>query len=219
MCTYKPLKLVLATTDTALYDIDKKVWRWDGPLFWSVQCLVNKQTTISHALVPKLNKDSYLEISNSPTEWDYCLSRGCNSDSESMHIIFTFKPQSSDPNDYLQFVTDIYCHVTDFPQNFITDNSGKSWYINIVEVSKSMRENYVEMWIAQDHPQNVLEITPFDLIVPETHTPDHTSEKDSSALIVILVITILVVMAAIFAVMIIFGSVDKKKESNIVRFG
>lgn len=151
-CKYNPLELVLATTDSDLYDISNKKWRWAGPLYWAVECLDNRQSVISHNVVPNISPDRYLPIETSPTTWDYCKSKRCQKDSESMHIIFTFKPNSKDPEDFLQFVTDIYCHITDFPQNSIKDNAGKEWFITIEEVSKATRYPYVELWIADAHP-------------------------------------------------------------------
>ena len=156
-CNNIPIKLVLATTDPKLYNNDK--WLWGSQLYWAVECLPVQQTTISDRLIPQINPDGYLPLVSNPATWDYCKSARCNPHSEKMQLVFTFDPASTNPNDYLQFVIDISCNVTDSPQHFITDKKGNKIYLDIVEVSKMTRHPYVELWIAQSNKEQALNIS------------------------------------------------------------
>jgi len=162
-CKFNPVKLVVATTDEDLYDIDKKTWRWNGSLYWAVNCLQEKQTSISHKIAPNISLANYIKIDNSPSEWNFCNSKECNNKSTNIHIIFTFNPTSNDPEDFLQFVANINGNITDFPKNFIKDNSGNLWFINIEEIIKSNREKYVEIWIGKQKPASVLKSNVFKI--------------------------------------------------------
>ncbi len=158
MCSNIPVELVLATTDPNLYDAKNNKWLWDGQMYWAVNCLPHRQTTVSDRVIPRLKPDNYLKLDKIPAEWNYCKSKKCSANSAAMHVIFTFNPQSTNPNDYLQYVMDIHCHVTDFPKHDIVDNSGHKFYIDIVEVGKMANEPYVEFWIAKTHQDKKLTV-------------------------------------------------------------
>ena len=146
-CSNTPIELVLATTDPKLYDAKNKRWLWNDQMYWAVECLPHRQNTVSDLLVPKINPNNYLKLDDSPTVWDYCKSKQCNDTAGSMQIVFTFNPQSTDPKDFLQFVIDTHCCVTDTPRHAIKDKSGNSVYLSIVEISEMLRYPYVEVWI------------------------------------------------------------------------
>lgn len=151
MCEDIPVELLLATTDVELY---KDRWLWDGPLYWAVECLPHGQTSVSDRVLPNVPVTSFMPIQETPERWNYCLSKACNRTSDTMQIIFTFNPASTDPKDYLQYVIDINGFVSDSPQHSITDSKGSHLYLNIVEVSKMIRQPYVEVWIARGNVDN-----------------------------------------------------------------
>lgn len=145
-CKTNPIELVLATKDSKLYDTEKNQWRWGGVLYWCVNCINSKQTSVADIRAPKYPREKYIAISENPTSWDFCGSN-CNIQSQSFHIVFTFKPGSSEPKDYLQFVVNPYYKVTDKPLHYILDGDNRAVYFNIVEVSKLNKTPYVELWI------------------------------------------------------------------------
>lgn len=145
-CKTSPLELVLATKDTRLYDAEGRKWKWSGTLYWLVACLNNNQTSVADIRAPKYPSAKYVAIDQNPNTWDFCGSN-CSMQSQSLHVVFTFKPSSTDPRDFLQFVVNPYCKVTDKPLHYILDTAGKAVYFNIVEVNKMTKRPYVELWI------------------------------------------------------------------------
>lgn len=156
-CSTDPIELILATTDPDLYDETQNKWTWGGTMYWAVECLTSGQSTVSDRVVPAINYGSYTPLTKSPSTWNYCLSKQCEKNSMSMHIVFTFDPKSTDPNDYLQFVVNVHCQVTDYPRHGIKDKNGQDLYLSIVELSKMVSEPYVEIWIAKTD-----RVTPMD---------------------------------------------------------
>jgi hypothetical protein len=148
-CSNTRLNLVLATTDPALYSPQSK-WSWNGQMYWAVECLPSEQTTVSDRVAPLLDSARYAKLTDSPAVWN-------SSSSDSLQLIFTFKPGSPDPGDYLQYVIDLFGHVTDRPHHTIADNAGNKLYLDIVEVSRSPKLDHVEVWIAK--AQQVQEMT------------------------------------------------------------
>ena len=146
MCNNNPVELVLATSDSNLYDSSKNKWNWNGDLYWYVNCITSDSSVID-SIVPNISAEKYEIIKTSPTIWDFCKSSNCGGHTDFIHVIFTFKPGSTDPNDYLQYAVDINCSVTIFPQHDIRDANGKSFYIEISQVSTMTRKPYVELWI------------------------------------------------------------------------
>ncbi len=173
-CSIDPIELVLATTDSSLYDEAKNKWIWSGSMYWTVECLPNRQTTVSDNVSPRINPDKYMVLDTSPITWDYCKSQKCSRNSDTMQIIFTFDPKSTDPNDYLQFVIDIHCKVTDYPDHGIKDAKGEEFYLDIVEVSKMIRQPYVEIWIARTFKDSVLTLAAAREPVDEEDQPSYT---------------------------------------------
>nr|QBK87969.1 MAG: hypothetical protein LCMAC202_03300 [Marseillevirus LCMAC202] len=191
-CSNIPVELVLSTTDPNLYDAKNKKWLWDGQMYWAVKCLPHRQTTVSDRVIPRLPANNYLKLDKIPAVWDYCKSTKCTANSESMHVIFTFNPQSTNPNDYLQFVVDIHCHVTDFPKHDIMDNGGNKFYIDIVEVGKMTREPYVEIWIARTHQDKKLTVAALKAAHAEFKEPgDDTSSRIGLIIGILLAILII----------------------------
>jgi len=146
-CSNIPVELLVATTDQTLYNDNK--WSWEGPLYWAVECLDHRQDTVADDIVPNIPIEQYQELENNPTTWDFCKSRYCSEWSDSLLIVFTFKPHSKEAQDYLQFVVDIHNKVTDTPVHPITDNKGDQIFVDIVEVSKMLKLPYVEIWISR----------------------------------------------------------------------
>lgn len=208
-CKFNPLELVLATSDKDLYDTKTKKWRWDGNLYWAVECLDNRQSVISHNLVPNIAQNGWAVIDNNlPTTWNFCMSQGCVKNSDSLHIIFSFKPTSTDPKDFLQFVTDVYCHVTDFPKNYIKDKTGKEWFINIEEVSKSTVYPYAELWIADANPSKTTTSLSSTLESIPLVKPIVDNMSGKNLWIVLLVIILLIIIVGI---VLYFIYVDKRR--------
>lgn len=195
-CSKNPVELVLATTDPRLYDAKQGSWLWKGTLYWAVECLQNRQTSVSDYIVPNIPKDKYLPIETNPTTWNYCNSRGCTSHSNSMHVVFTFNPESTDPDDYLQYVLNIDCNVTHNPQHAIADNDGDNILIAIEEISALTKQSYVELWISRESEQqkliddnflNIFRSTP-ELVVNEPQVESNWVLWFLIALIVMLII-------------------------------
>jgi hypothetical protein len=157
-CINQPYELILATTDDKLYDISSNKWLWDGDMYWYIDCLYSKQYNISEYIVPDISKEKYLKLDNSPTNWNFCLSKNCNNNtnSNSFLIIFTFNPKSKDPNDYLQYVINSDEEITFAPTHDIKDNKGDSFYLDIIDISRLFRENYIEIWIIKSLINNKL---------------------------------------------------------------
>ena len=181
------MEFVLATTDPNLYDETNDKWIWSGSMYWTVECLPNRQSTVADNMLPGINSDNYMVLEKSPVLWDYCKSKQCTKNSDTMQLVFTFNPKSTDPNDYLQFVIDIHCQVTDYPKHSIKDNDGKEFYLDIVEVSKMTKQPYVEIWIAKATGQ--------DGVPSSSIHQSKTQETTSSVFIwVIIIMLILLVL-------------------------
>lgn len=146
-CKTNPIELVLATKDSKLYDSEKNKWQWDGTMYWCVECLNNNQTSVADIRAPSYPSEKYMPISENPTTWDFCESNCSAQTAQSFHIVFTFKPTSTDPKDYLQFIVNSAYRVTDKPLHYILDNANRAVYFNIVEVNKMNKNPYVELWI------------------------------------------------------------------------
>lgn len=144
-CKLTPIELLIATKDEKLYNVEKKTWKWTGTMYWMVQCLNNNQSSVSDIKAPTYPSASYLPITENPTTWNFCNSK-CNIQSQSLHVVFTFKPSSTDPKDFLQFVVNPYCKVTDKPLHYILDLEGKAVYFTL-EMDKLNKKPYVELWM------------------------------------------------------------------------
>ena len=203
-CSNTPVQLVLATTDPELYNIDTEKWTWSGTLFWSVQCLPSGQDTVSDSHLPKLTRDEYLPIDKTPTNWNYCKSKNCGVGADTMHVIFTFNPDSTDPKDYLQYVVDIHCHVTDYPSHTIKDSDGNDVYFDIIQMMRMSMDPYVEFWIEKS---NVIA----NPVVPSIIKP---AKKETSSWIyyIIFGVLFLLVVAAIY-----FGITIHIDHNNVVK--
>jgi len=149
-CKNIPVELILSTKDTNLYE---QSWKWNGTLFWSIECLPNKQINISDSILPTVK--NYSEIKNNPEIWDFCKCNKCKDKSEYILVVFTFKPDSIHPDDYLQYVIDLRCCVVDKPDIIINDNSGKDIYFDI-NVKPIIGGNYVELWLEESKKSNIV---------------------------------------------------------------
>lgn len=141
-CSKTPVELVVATTDPTLYDPNSKSWRWQGQMYWGVECVQKGQSV---SAVPTVSK--FVALDNTPAIWDFCNSKGCSSNTDYFLLVFTFNPHSSQVSDYLQYVVDINNNKVQTPKNGIKDGSGKEIKISILEVSKLSQTPYVEIWI------------------------------------------------------------------------
>jgi len=162
MCDNIPVKFVMATSDNTLFDDILKTWTWSGQLYWSVQCLPNRQTSVAGRLVPRLSPNQWMPVTDNPTIWDFCKSN-CSEDSRSMHIIFTFNPSSTDPNDYLQYVVNLNGTVTNHPLNDITDLAGNPLYLDITQVSSLSSFPYTEIWISKIPRETDTHLSPLQI--------------------------------------------------------
>ena len=87
-CSNNPVELVLATTDPTLYNAAENSWTWDGQMYWTVECLSPKQTSVSDTVLPRIPPEQYITLDTTPATWNYCKSKKCSPRSTSMHIIF-----------------------------------------------------------------------------------------------------------------------------------
>ena len=178
-CSTIPVELILATTDPKLYD---NGWLWNGDLFWAVECLPTRQYSVSDSVLPSIEFENYTKLQDSPTKWDYCNSTKCRLNSESMLVVFTFDPKSTNPKDFLQYVINIHCRVTDYPRHSITDNAGEKLFFDIVEVAKMTRQPYVELWIARSEGNKILTVPKF-VTLPTSPFSFMTSTSSSTSII------------------------------------
>lgn len=190
-CKNNPVELVIATTDKNLYDPQSKKWAWSGDMYWAVDCLPTRQTTVSNAIVP--NVKNYQKISDTPTIWDFCESENCTPASQSMQIVLTFDPKSKNPQDYLQYVVNVNCDVTHSPDHTIKDSAGNAFVIDILEVSKLTKQPYVEIWIASGLPR------------AESDSLSITTEKTSNSNALWIIIGVSVLLLLIILAIIIYS--------------
>lgn len=143
-CKNNPIELYLGTSDEKLYNKEEKKWEWSGPLYWSVIC-TNEQN-IHDSTLPNLDIKNYLTLDQPSSMWDFC-NKKCSSSTKYFHIVLTFNPSSKNPNDFLQYVFDIYSNVIDKPRHKIKDNNGEELYIDIQNIDKMKGEPLYEVWI------------------------------------------------------------------------
>lgn len=148
------VELLIATTDDNLY---KDKWLWSGILYFAINCLPDGQISVSDKVLPNINLSSYTPLIDTPQRWDYCKSRNCNLTSQTLQLVFTFKPDSTDPKDFLQYVINVNGIVNDSPTHSISDMNGRELYLNIVEISKLIRKPYIEIWISRGNIENHLQ--------------------------------------------------------------
>lgn len=164
VCSIIPVELLIATTDSNLFNDGN--WLWKGDLYWAVECLNSKQYSVAEEIVPNISEKSWLVLKTNPMQWNFCNSQFCDKNTESILLTFTFKPNSSNPMDYLQYVIDLNCHVTDYPQHTILDNNNVPFYFDIVRVNKMINKSYLELWISKaEHGFKTTE-TPLNLMPP-----------------------------------------------------
>jgi len=212
-CSNIPVELVLATTDPKLYDSKNNKWLWSGQMYWAVECLPHRQTTVSDRMIPNIRPDQYMKLNSSPAIWDYCKSNHCGSNSDSMQVIFTFNPHSTNPNDFLQYVIDIHCQATDQPRHDINDNAGNKLYLDIVEISKMSNYPYAEIWIARTHEEKgiiALEKAHKEIIKKLAKKP-----APKMYIYVIIAIVLVLLVALTFGVIFIFRRPKISTESTI----
>ncbi len=220
-CSNIPVELVLATTDPKLYDAETNTWLWNGQMYWAVECLSHHQRTVSDRVVPNIKPENYLPLDHSPSQWDYCRSQNCGAGSDSMQIIFTFNPHSTDPNDFLQYVIDIHCQVTDSPRHDIKDTKGNSFYLDIVEISGMTKEAYVEVWIDRTHEDKKLTVAALEaehsmFKTALAITTDQSPTQSSSSDIIIIIVLVIVLLLALVVGGIVFIKYRKSTApSNI----
>lgn len=207
------MELILATNDTTLFVNNS--WILSGTLYWNVQCLVNGQTSVSDQQIPRINPLNYIPITSNPSQWDFSQSPQCSgsggdlryighgdfSPTNYLGVTFTFKPNSTDPHDFLQYVINIDGMVTDYPRHDITDSAGKAVYINITQISRMSDYPLLEIWIGRSVMRNqtfgLQAATPTDMACPTLQPQRQSSKK--TWIFVLLFIVIIAVAAAIVA--------------------
>jgi hypothetical protein len=194
-CKTTPIELILATGDQNLYSDSK--WLIGQPLYWSVGCLIDEQYTVSDNYLPTwVNKNSFVAITTNPNYWDFCISKNCNSNSKSFHILFTFNPDSTNTIDYLQYVVTLDRGVTDYSIKSITDTNGKPFYLTL-SVNKDLYEPYLEIWISKSSALNVPQ-PPVPAGFVETKTV--SSFKNIFFVIFIFIIILIIVGSLLFLI-------------------
>jgi hypothetical protein len=213
-CSNIPVELLIATTDPKLYDKNK--WTWNGDLYWAIECLNSKQYTIAEEVIPNIQRDTWTVLKSNPMQWDFCKSKFCNIDSESILLVFTFKPDSSNPLDYLQYVIDLNCHVTDYPQNTITDNTGNVLYLDIVQVNKMINKSYLELWIAKSEhglkqTETQLTLMPPSMTALHKYFLENVMSNNKSIIIILVALLVLIIVISIILIM-----YFKKSKTNLL---
>jgi hypothetical protein len=170
-CNFKPVELLLATTDAELFNGEK--WLWNGELMWTIQCIHNQQESIADNIIPNIPIEKYLPIKGNPSTWNFCNSN-CDNDSKLLHIVFTFNPQSNNPNDYLQYVINIDSKIYTTPRHDIIDKNNKAFSLDIVDISTLPSEKYVEIWIGKSIQGSSIIKTDINNIIIKPKTQNNT---------------------------------------------
>jgi len=171
-CSNIPIKLKIATADEDLYDNKTNHWNWNGTMYWAVQCLDHKQTRVSDKIIPKILPENYKSLLSSPSNlWNFCSSEFCTIHTDTFQIVFTFNPQSKNPNDFLQFIIDAHSRVTSRPIHHIRDDKGNLVHLDIDKISKPSYRPFVEIWLTstEPSPKDIIqeEIGPeFPIVIP-----------------------------------------------------
>ena len=164
----------IATYDDTLYNLAENRWIWSGQMYWSIQCLIDDHISVSNRLPAYLPKEQFIPLNKSPSDsWDFCVSNGvCKPDTSHFLLIFTFKPDSTDFNDYIKFVFTEDGLLHDQPEHGLTDSAGKTIRLSITHITTSRRYNITEVWISQDEYQMHLNEQPLIVSRPSsTPTP------------------------------------------------
>jgi hypothetical protein len=133
MCDSNPIRLIFATSDPDVLDMTTNKYKWSGDMYVKVQC-DNRPA-------------DFTQLSTSPFTWNFCQSRGCSNISR-LNIVFTFKPNSTDPSEFLTFNVDTSGYVISRPENDIKDLSGKDTTLDIENVTRH-GENLLEVWLSR----------------------------------------------------------------------
>lgn len=195
-----PVEFLLATSNSKLYDAVNGKWLWSGQLYWGIDCLPSSQFNTPDNVKPNL---TLVPITKSPETWDFCKSN-CYNNSYLLLIVFTFKPDSKDARDYLQYVLNIHCGITDYPKHTIMDGDGKPFYINIEEISKMLdaTPKYVELWIDASTS------------VANTNLPDYTPAEDYTMIVFMIFVLIIFTMLMV-GMFIYYNQRYRRYESKI----
>ena len=108
-CKNLPITLTINSDNPEIYDPINKKWNWVGTLYYTCECLANGQKTISPQIVPNIPSQNYTPIINKPVIWDFCNSRNCNYNTNTILLSFTFNPNSKNPKDYLLVIINTVC--------------------------------------------------------------------------------------------------------------
>lgn len=133
-------QLTIATDDPKLYLKSDKRWYWSGDLYWGFKC--GNYYHINSGVVPNVNFKK-LETTPSGGE-DICH---CNT-SDTYLIAFTFKPDSNDSNDYLQYLIDRN-EVISRPNNELKDANNDPLILDIETVSSLDADRLIEVWLTK----------------------------------------------------------------------
>ena len=140
MCDSIPVRLIFATTDPGFYN---NGYKWKGQMYVAVSCG---------------SEVNYTSLDTAPFTWNFC-NTDCRSEDYILTVLFTFKPNSIDPNDHLKFMLDTRGYVISRPSNIIKDDAGKDVDLDIESVSRygevSGPESLMEVWIGRGAARGV----------------------------------------------------------------
>ncbi len=167
MCSNIPVNLKLTSSDNDLFASTKPgKWAWDpNVLYWSVQCLVHRQNSVSPIIVPNITPDQFKPVNMTDITWDFCSSSqnkgsGCDPSTEFLLIVFSFNPASTNPNDFEQFVIDVNGTVTYHAPNSLTYGStpgqGPKVKLDIERVDRSYDNSLLEIWLTKGSGAGIL---------------------------------------------------------------
>lgn len=144
------LYINISTYDEKLYNEFEKKWSWAGQMYWSIQCLVSNQVSISNRLPPNIPPEKFMPLNTSPSQgWNFCLSDNCNENTDAFLLVFTFNPSSNNFNDYISFIFTKHGRTPDVPEHSLIDSLGRNVRIYLQHVTTSRRYPILELWITE----------------------------------------------------------------------
>ncbi len=204
MCSNIPVNLKLTSSDNDLFASTKPgKWAWDpNVLYWTVQCLVHRQNSVSPIIVPNITPNQFKPVNMTDITWDFCSSSsGCDPSTEFLLIVFSFNPASTNPNDFEQFVIDVNGTVTYHAPNSLTYGStpgqGPKVKLDIERVDRSYDNSLLEIWLTKGSGAGILLYStpgPLGLL------GDQEQPKDNIILISLLVLLSLLMIGVLVGI-------------------
>jgi hypothetical protein len=192
MCDSTPVRLLFATSDPGIYN---NGYKWDGQMYVSVTCGGDA---------------AYLSLDASPFTWNFCNS-DCRLEDRILTVLFTFKPDSVDSNEYLKFELDSRGYIISRPSNIIKDNSGKDVDLDIESVSRygqtSGPESLMEVWLARGAARGIF--------IP--HLESDTKGIVNWSKLIKTLVTGVAISAAIIGLIYLIEKTTKKRGNNLAQ--